>query len=632
MTRSTDTATSMPPLARPLAALERWFARRTAALSGQRAPCIAVLLVPLLFGLLSLMLGQDDGWDMKNYHLYNAHALLNGRLAVDMAPGQFQSYFNPTLDIPYYLLVSSFPGPVAGFVFGVLHGLNFVLVLAIARSVLGATAAEGYRVPLLLAIAGVCGAGFLSELGNTMGDNMTSLLVLAALYMLLKRWDQLRQWNAAAVSAANASGFVMGLGTGLKLTNATFAVALCLAFFMAPGSLWLRIRLAFVFGVGTLAGIAVTAGWWFLKMWQTFGNPLFPQFNNIFHSPLAVPQGVADTAHLPKTMLETLFWPMVFSFDFTRVSELVLHQTIWPIVYLLFVGVCAYLLYLRMAKKGDGGTPVLAPRARFLLLFFAIAYLVWMKLFSIYRYLVPVELLAPLVVWILLQRVLAPATARRIGGWVLAFTTLAVFPFVTWGHASWASKGFSAELPVFAQPASTIVFTAHGHPPMGWMATFMPKDVSVISLGSGFPETPAYVDRIKAVIASRPGPHYAMLFASKNYKETSMQRKLGIAQWLGLTDSAADCAKLDSILQRVRFQVQMKPLPGAPNGQHCALELQPKYRMDVPALDREIIAAAEKNMANYGLKLDGAGCKIYPAAIGADPYPYQLCPVTVQQH
>jgi hypothetical protein len=123
-----------------------------------------------------------------------------------------------------------------------------------------------------------------------------------------------------------------------------------------------------------------------------------------------------------------------------------------------------------------------------------------------------------------------------------------------------------------------------------------------------------------------------MLFASKNYKETSMQRKLEIAQSLGLTDSAASCAKLDSILQRVRFQVQMKPLLGASNGQHCALELQPKYRMDLPALDREIIAAAEKNLANYGLKLDGAACKIYPAAIGADPYPYQLCPVAVQQH
>jgi hypothetical protein len=587
----------MPPLARPFATLERWFARRTAALSGPRAPFIAALLVPLIFGLLSLMLGQDDGWDMKNYHLYNAHALLNGRLAVDMAPGNFQSYFNPTLD-------SSFPGPVASFIFGVLHGLNFVLVLAIARSVLGTTAAEGYRVPLLLAIAGVCGAGFLSELGNTMGDNMTSLLVLAALYMLFKRWDQLRQWSAAAVCAAIASGFVMGLGTGLKLTNATFAVALCLAFFMAPGSLWLRIGLAFVFGVGTLAGIAVTAGWWFMKLWQTFGNPLFPQFNNIFHSPLAVPQGV-DTAHLPKTVLETLFWPVVFSFDFTRVSELVLRQTIWPIVYLLFVGVCAHLLYLRMANKGDGGKSALAPRA------------------------FPAAVLRHRLSGV--DDAVQHLPLSGAGGFAGA-------PGGVGTAAARAGTGHCAP----RRRLDTGLHDAGGVPlrhlgscilgqQEGWMATFMPKDVSVISLGSGFPETQAYVDPIRGVIASRPGPHYVMLFASKNYKETSMQKKLAIAQSLGLTDSAAACAKLDTILQRVRFQVQMKPLPGAPNGQHCALELQPKYRMDLPALDREVIAAAEKNLANYGLKVNGAACKIYPAAIGADPYPYQLCPVEVRQ-
>ena len=616
---------STPLPLRPFAALEAWFARRTRALSGPRAPFIAALLVPLLFGLMSLMLGQDDGWDMKNYHIYNPYALLNDRMDIDIAPAQWHSYFNPTLDIPYYLMTTWFPGPVVGFVFGVLHGLNFVLVFAIARNVLGADQGGGYRVPLLLAVAGACSAGFLSELGNSMGDNMTALLVLAALLILLKRWDQLQQWSRAAVLAVLLAGFVMGLGTGLKLTNATYAVALCAAFFVAPGTLWLRFRLAFLFGVATLAGIAITAGWWWLKMWQAFGNPLFPQFNSIFRSPLAQQVAVMDTFHFPHNALETLFWPVVFTFDFLRVSEVELRQTIWPIVYLLFIGVCAYLLYLRVARKSDG-KPALAPRACFLLLFFALGYLAWLKLFSIHRYLIPIELLAPLVVWVLLQRVLPQGAARRVGGWVLAFTTLAVFPFVTWGHAPWASKSFSAEVPPFTQPGSTIVFTAHVHPAMGWMATLMPKEVSVVSL-VGFPGTQAYTDRINAVIAGRPGPHYAMLFASKNYKQDSVPRKLKLAQMLGLTDSAAGCAKLDGILKRVRFQVQMLPLEGAPGGQHCALELQPKYRMDLPALDRAVVTEAQKTLQGYGLALDGAACKIYPAFIGADPYPYQLCPV-----
>src|SRR4051812_35601818 len=91
------------------AALEAWFGRRTAVLDHPRAPLIAALLMPLLFGFLSLALGQDDNWDLRNYHWYNPYALLNGRLQIDMAPAQWQSYFNPLIDVPYYLLTTRFP-------------------------------------------------------------------------------------------------------------------------------------------------------------------------------------------------------------------------------------------------------------------------------------------------------------------------------------------------------------------------------------------------------------------------------------------------------------------------------------------------------------------------------------------
>lgn len=61
---------------------------------------------------------------------------------------------------------------------------------------------------------------------------------------------------------------------------------------------------------------------------------------------------------------------------------------------------------------------------------------------------------------------------------------------------------------------------------MGWLATFFPHQVRVISLGSGFPESPAYLDRIHQAVASRPGRHYVMLFSSKNEKEGGRRRKL----------------------------------------------------------------------------------------------------------
>ncbi len=612
-----------------IAALEAWFKRRTYPLQHPRAVRVASMTVPLLFGLLSLLLGQDSNWDLRNYHLYNAYALLNDRLALDMAPGNWQSYFNPALDIPYFLLVTRFPGPVAGFVFGVLHGVNFVLVLAIARQLLDRDPDGKHpRVPLLLAAAGTCGAGFLSELGNTMGDNMTSLLVLSALYITLRHWDTLQQGGRTAALAALGAGMVMGLAAGLKLTNVSYAAALCLAYLVLPIPIWPRLRLACVAGIGVVTGIAITAGHWLLKMWQFFGNPLYPQFNSIFRSPLAQQVGVIDVFHLPKDLGETLLWPMVFTVNFERVSELALKQTIWPVLYLLFIAAACYWLYTRCGGKDD--KPALSPRARFLLLFFGLAYLGWMQLFSIYRYLIPIELLAPLVLWILLQRIVAPLPARRAAAWILIVTSLAVFPFVTWGHSPWAKRSFSAAVPPIPKPASTIVFTAHGHPPMGWLAMFFPKEVSVISLGSGMPESPAYVARINAVIARRPGPHYVMLAASTNRKQASTERKRKVASSLGLTGSARGCAALTWLLPRVRFQLQLTTMPAPVSGQHCMLELPRTLRLDLPALDRTIASAAADKLRGYGLAVDTASCRVYPARIGAEPYPYQLCSVTVQ--
>src|SRR5206468_8018834 len=132
--------------------------------------------------------------------------------ALDMAPGQWQSYFNPLIDVPYYLLTQALPAPAVGFVMGLLHGLNFVLLLAIARQLLGREGGR-QRLALLLAAAGTCGAGFLSELGNTMGDNMASLLVLASVYLVLLSWKHLEAWSRRAVVLVLLSGLAMGLGT-----------------------------------------------------------------------------------------------------------------------------------------------------------------------------------------------------------------------------------------------------------------------------------------------------------------------------------------------------------------------------------------------------------------------------------
>ena len=611
---------------RAVAALAAWFARRTAFLSAPGATTRMALCVPLLFGLASMLLGQDSNWDLRNYHLYNAYAVLNGRVGFDLAPAAFQSYFNPTLDIFYHLLNGALPPRLAGFVLGALQGLNFIVLAAIARRLLGG---QRQRLALLLAGAGMLGSGFLSALGNTMGDNLTALPLLGGLYLVLRRWEALPRAGAGDVATMLAAGLLMGAAAGLKLTNAVYAVALCLALLALPLGWWRRVWLAFVFGVGVLGGIAATAGWWFLTMWQTFGNPLFPQFNDLFRSPLALENGVLDPHFRPRNLLENVLWPFISAFDTRRVSELGLKLMMWPALYVLLTVLVATWLARRFIGRGRAGgapAPAMDRRAVFVLLFFVIGYAVWMRMFSIYRYLIPLELLAPLVFWIVWGHV-APATAaaRQWGGALLALLVLSVFPANTWGHATWGERAYSAEVPAFATPSTSIVFLAHWDPPTGWITTFMPPQARIVSLGTGFPESAGWRQRIAQAIAERPGPHYLLLNAANNEKDGTRQRKLAAAHWLGMTRDAAGCGKLAWVMKRIRFGVELRHLPDG----GCTFDLLPKHRMDLPAINAAIIAAAATHVRGYGLRLEPGSCAPYRAFVGSEAFPYQVCRVTV---
>lgn len=600
-----------------ISTIESWLVRRTAFLAHRRAETLAVWFVPLLLGLLSVALGQDEGWDMRNYHLYNAYAVLEGRVGFDFAPGGFQSYFNPTIELPYFLLTSWLAPQLVAFIFGAVQGINFLLVLGIARCVLGQHV--GPRLPLLIALAGILSVGFLAELGNSMGDNLTAILTLWSLLLLLQRWDQLSQSGGLAFSAL--SGLLMGLGAGLKLTNAVYAVGLCLSIFiLAPGNRVTRLRLAFAFGLGVLAGIGLTGGWWMLEMWKLYGNPLFPQFNNLFQSPFAAQKGIMDLYHLPNSWSEVLLWPFVFTRNFVRVSELDMRQSIWAVSYALFIALgVQWLLRRRWAAMTSRHTS-------FVLLFFAISYLAWMKVFSIHRYLIPAEMLAPLVVWILLQRLLPVVTAQRAAIVVLGAVTLYGLPFSTWGHADWSDRSFSAEVPELSQPASSIIYLTQPDPPTGWLVQFFPREVQFIGLGIGFPESPLYHEKIAEAGRARSGPHFVLFSAAYNPKEQSLRKKIQAFQFLGLTSSKESCARLDRLLTKVRFQVQVKNLPTG-NGEQCTLELQPKYRIDLEAMQRESEQKMAEKVTQWGMRLDQTSCRTYQAAIGMAPHPYRLCRV-----
>ena len=182
--------------------------------------------------------------------------------------------------------------------------------------------------------------------------------------------------------------------------------------------------------------------------------------------------------------------------------------------------------------------------------------------------------------------------------------------------ASTAEAGGSSEM------NRTQSFVAMKCAVLGWLATMFPPQVKFIGVDTGFPESPAWRQRMRQAVAERSGPHYVMLGAVKNEKLDTLRNKLAAAQWLGLTDDAAGCAKLDWLGRVVRLQVELRRLPSG----GCTFELPPRQRdIDLAAPNRAIVDAAAQHLQRFGITLDSASCKVYPAALARKTYMYQLC-------
>jgi hypothetical protein len=559
----------------------------------ERLPSWFFLLVPLGFGLLSVLLGQDANWDLHNYHRYNPWAFLTGRIGHDLAPAGLQSYFNPLIDLPYYGMAAHLPPRAVGFLFGALHGLNFLLLFGIARRALAE--ATPWLVPALLALAGCLGATFLSELGNTMGDNTTALLVLGAVAWLLRAWPAVEGGGWRGAFAGLVAGVLAGLGVGLKLTNAPYAVGLAVAVFWALRG-WSRPRrasaAAAVLGVGAggLLGLAATAGYWFVLMWQQFGNPLFPQFNAFFHADLAVEGMVADIGWRPRNPAEWLLFPFVFTLWPRRFAELPIVQLLFPMVYSLFG-----LWLLRAAwhrrpvgvRHAAGGRPApgaLPAQGRFVLVFLAASYLAWLVVFSIGRYAVAMELLLPLAAWILWHRLAPPRAARWLAVVCIGVAVLvSVGRFRTWGNVPWAGAHYTVAVPPIPEPERSTLLVLGA--PIAWVLPDFPPALAFVSLNNpGMPESEGYKRRADAIIASRPGPVYALMLRGG--------------------ESASSATRSACV-------------PPGPAGSPDTLTAE----------DCTHALQASEGIAARGLAIDPKDCVPLQAWMGATPFAFQFCAV-----
>ncbi len=592
----------------------------------ERSTWILVGFMPILFGMFSMLRGQDRNWDLLNYHLYVPYAWLEGRHGIDLAAAQMQSYFPPLIDLPYYALIQAFPGPMVAFLFGLLHALAIIPLYAIARHFVTP------RLAFVLSLAGCLSTSWLSGLGTTMGDNLAALgLVLAIMLVLpIVRGHVYRpEYPAVWLSGA---GLILGVFVGLKITNGIFAIALVGAFALScPCRLKARLGYTLVLGVSALAGLFSAVGYWFLFLWAEFGNPLFPQFNQLFDAPLASSIGIADQRRLPGSFVEALSWPLKLVTDPNHFSEVGQRSVVW---LLLTLG----MLFLLVRQIAGRWMPTVITEVnheeRFLLLFLVMGFAIWVFTFSIFRYLVVLELLAPLALWVLIRRA-APA---RIGGYinpaVLSLVFIAALTGMeSWGHARFASPSISVQVPNLDDPQQRILVLV-GDQPQAWRLPWWPKEVAFVGLATNFPENEQFRAEALRRLQSRSGPHLAMIPAFIPRVQNRLHR---VNQWLALRRIAAEgrfCKFLQGVAEDREFDLEMQPSHGLTQDQAiCQFrsldEIDDEF--DLAHQNQQIAEESAELLRPYGLEFKFDTCESFSSRIGQDALPYQVCQIELRQ-
>lgn len=457
------------------------------------------LIFPFLLGSYSVYLGQDINWDLQNYHLYNPYAFLNDRTSFDLAAAGLQTYFNPTIDLVYFFIIQNFPPKVFGFLLGFFQGFNFILLFNIGRLCLRELVVNSKVIALSLATLGVLSVGFLSEIGTTLGDNVVSVFVLLSLFLIIKAIMILPTSSVKQVGLYFfLSGIVMGAGVGFKITVAIYSVGLILSIFFVRTALKRKLFFIITCGVGLVFGFLVTGGFWYYKVYQEFGNPLFPIYNNIFSGELAESLPIKDERFLPKNMVEKVFYPVVFTANHLSVAELKYREVSWLLIYVLVI---IFLFNRLLFSLQYIKSTVLALETKYLLSFFVVSYILWLNLFGIYRYLIAIEIIIPLLFLLVTLHLL---NIKRISALVLTLlfvvTIFNLGGVVSWGRSPWNGVFYETSFDrtlIQKESVGSVVLIGQ---PLAWIAPVLNLNVPFVQIMPNFPTTSLYLNKAKSII------------------------------------------------------------------------------------------------------------------------------------
>jgi len=422
----------------------------------ERALTISVFIIGAIYGAcISFYSGQDVNWDWQNYHDYTAWAFLNWRYSIDVHPAGIQSFLNPLISLPGFLLNTLFPRPLGGVLLGAIQGTALGLVWVIARQF-----SRSASFAVLSVAAAASGPMLLTEMGTSFPDLLGAIPVLVGVFLLFSRHGE----NGRSTLWA---GVWIGVAVGLKLSNAPYAfgaIAACGLFQKGGPSSLLRL------GAGGVLGGTIATGPWCLYLWHRFGNPVFPFYNGIFRSPDGPAGNISDPRFLPEGLSEFLLYPIYILLGQYPTAEIPFADPRYAML-----GVMVLFTAGAIARSGFG---IFEPRDRQLFLFFAVSWIVWLMMFAIQRYVVVLEMLAGLVILLILLR-----TVRLWQPFAVLSLVLVLWGSARadWGHFPWAhpydpdTRALGLE-----QPATFFILGE----PLAYLARHLPPGSRFVSISA----------------------------------------------------------------------------------------------------------------------------------------------------
>jgi hypothetical protein len=414
--------------------------------------------------VINYLLGKDMASDTLSYHFYAGFNAVNDRFAQDYFAAGPQSYFNPYIYVPFYLLIRSG-----------LSSLEISSALAIAHSVMlwltyelavSVCPSEDRHKRLMF---GLCGVAFalinpilLQQIGSTFADITTGELVLAGWLLLALA---VRAPSAARVICA---GLLCGIATGFKLTNAVHAISGFAVLIMLPLTLRGRIRQGLAYGISLGLGFVLVAAPWSYRLEQRFGNPLFPLMNNIFRSPEFPTQSSVAFRFIPESFAQALWRPFAMIDPVSMVHEEPRAPDPRYALLLILIGVflCRWLWQRRAALPIRPVMSADAVSSRTLIAIgcaFAVDWVIWLSGSGNSRYFLPMSSVAAVVIVALLFRVFAmqPKARNYALASILGMQGVQLWMGADfrWNETPWDDHWINIEVPAKLKSESNLFLT-----------------------------------------------------------------------------------------------------------------------------------------------------------------------------